>query len=256
MTNDDWKKKPISSSGGGYRPLHDRESEKPVKREETTRERAERQQRERQAELAYSKDDEARWEKNRERVLAERGELGKRDTSHINFFLKAKKTEVPKFDLDETLANPELDAVKPVKIDPPSLLADDIEEFGKKGKEFLKKPTLAGAASMAVIAIPGKFADGVLKGRAGKQLRLRELADDPKLGKADRGWLKQEINAINNGNRKNIRNPPGKDLAHERGREAAKGYSYKHSNLQERKLHRLQHKYDNFGRSNKERPIK
>jgi hypothetical protein len=80
------------------------------------------------------------------------------------------------------------------------------------------------------------------------------LANDPKLGRADRGWIKQEQNAIERGNRKTIRNPPGKDLAHERGREAAKGYGYKYSNLQDRKLHRLQHKYDNFGRKNKERP--
>ncbi|HEB94682.1 MAG TPA: hypothetical protein ENI94_14750 [Gammaproteobacteria bacterium] len=28
-----------------------------------------------------------------------------------------------------------------------------------------------------------------------------------------------------------MRNPPGKDLAHERGREAAKGYGYKYSKL-------------------------
>ena len=252
----EWKKTG-SSSGGGYKPLTEREGQsKVVEREETTRERAARQRRERQEELRYSASNEERWARNRKRVLEERGELGKRDTSHINLFLKAKKTEVPKFDLDETLANPELDALKPTNIDPASMLVDDIEELAKEGKEFVNNPTLAGATSMAVIAIPGKFADGVLKGRAGKQLRLRELADDPKLGKADRGWLRQEINAINNGNRKNIRNPPGKDLAHERGREAAKGYSYKHSNLQERKLHRLQHKYDNFGRSNKERPIK
>ncbi len=91
-------------------------------------------------------------------------------------------------------------------------------------------------------------------GRAGKQARLKELANDPKLGKADRGWIKQEQNSIARGSRKTIRNPPGKDLAHERGREAAKGYSYKYSNLQDRRLHRLQHKYDNFGRLNKERP--
>lgn len=162
MTDDDWKKKPASSSGGGYRPLHDRESEKPVKREETLRERAERQQRERQAELAYSKEDEARWSKNRERVLAERGELGKRDTSHINFFLKVKKTEVPKFDLDEVLATPELDAIKPTNIDPASMLADDIEALAKEGRDFVKNPTFAGAASMAVVAIPGKAADGAI----------------------------------------------------------------------------------------------
>lgn len=91
-------------------------------------------------------------------------------------------------------------------------------------------------------------------GRSGKQARLRELSNDDKLGSADRGWIKQEQNSIERGQRKSIRNPPGKDLAHERGREAAKGYGYGHSNLQDRDLHRLQHKYDNFGRKNKERP--
>ncbi len=92
-------------------------------------------------------------------------------------------------------------------------------------------------------------------GRAGKQSRLRDLASNDKLGSADKGWIKQEMNAIENGSRKNIRNPPGKDLAHERGREAAKGYDYNHANLQDRDLHKLQHKYDNFGRSNAERPL-
>ncbi|MGA4640159.1 RHS repeat-associated core domain-containing protein [Stutzerimonas stutzeri] len=92
-------------------------------------------------------------------------------------------------------------------------------------------------------------------GRAGKQAKLRDLANDDKLGSADRGWLKQELNSISRGQRNSIRNPPGKDLAHERGREAAKGYNYEHSNLQDRKLHRTQHKYDDFGRKNKERPV-
>lgn len=92
-------------------------------------------------------------------------------------------------------------------------------------------------------------------GRAGKQARLRELANDDKLGSADRGWIQQEMNSIERGQRSSIRNPPGKDLAHERGREAAKGYDYGHSNLQDRDLHRLQHKYDDFGRANAERPV-
>jgi len=92
-------------------------------------------------------------------------------------------------------------------------------------------------------------------GRAGKQARLRELANEDKLGSADRGWIKQELNSIDRGQRSSIRNPPGKDLAHERGREAAKGYDYSHSNLQDRDLHRLQHKYDDFGRANAERPL-
>ncbi|MDR6489237.1 hypothetical protein J2799_003776 [Chryseobacterium vietnamense] len=92
-------------------------------------------------------------------------------------------------------------------------------------------------------------------GRAGKQDRLRELANDPKVSKADRGWIKSEMNQIARGKRTSIRNPPGKDLAHERGREAAKGYSYKYAHLQNRKDHRNQHKYDNYGRKNKERPV-
>jgi hypothetical protein len=96
---------------------------------------------------------------------------------------------------------------------------------------------------------------GINNGRSGKQQRLRELAQDPKTSSTDRAWIKQDIKAIEEGKRKSIRNPPGKDLAHERGREAAKGYGYEHSNLQDRDLHRLQHRYDNYGRSNKERPI-
>ncbi|WP_082905851.1 polymorphic toxin type 8 domain-containing protein [Bradyrhizobium centrolobii] len=96
---------------------------------------------------------------------------------------------------------------------------------------------------------------GGAAGRAGKQARLRELVNNDKLGSADRGWLRQELNSIERGQRSTIRNPPGKDLAHERGREAAKGYDYSHSNWQDRDRHRLQHRYDDFGRANAERPL-
>ncbi len=100
-------------------------------------------------------------------------------------------------------------------------------------------------------------------GRKGKQARLRELANDPKLGKADRGWIKNEMRHIKNKNRKTIRMPgnsrrskgKGKELAHERGREAAKGYGYEHSNMQDADLHKLQHKHDKKGTLNKERPV-
>ncbi len=34
-----------------------------------------------------------------------------------------------------------------------------------------------------------------------------------------------------------------------------KGYGYKYSNLQDEDLHKLQHKYDDQGRKNKERPV-
>lgn len=91
-------------------------------------------------------------------------------------------------------------------------------------------------------------------GRTGKSTRLRDLLKDDKLGSADKGWIQQEVNRTSRNGKTYLRNPPGKDMAHERGREAAKGYGYEHSNLQDRMLHKLQHKYDNFGRKNKERP--
>lgn len=144
MDNDDIEKKHIAtSSGGGYTPLVKGEvSPKTQTLVETLKQLAERQRLARKEELTYSKEDEARWAANRQRVIG-----------------RQEKLEVPNFDLDEVLANPELDAVKSVKLDPASMLADDIEELTKEGKKFINKPTLVGAASMAVIAIPGKFLD-------------------------------------------------------------------------------------------------
>ena len=89
------------------------------------------------------------------------------------------------------------------------------------------------------------------KGRSGKQTRLKELGNDPKLGKADKGWIKQEQNQIKRGKRSTIRVPKGKVLAHPRGKEAAKGYSYKETQLQLESNHKLQHKYDNNGKKYK-----
>lgn len=54
-------------------------------------------------------------------------------------------------------------------------------------------------------------------------------------------------------NRSTIRKPIDKVLAHPRGKEAAKGYSYKESQLQLESNHKLQHKYDNNGKRNKDK---
>ena len=121
-------------------------------------------------------------------------------------------------------------------------------------KEFIK-----GAAEKEVKGVGKEVAEKELKsakelikeGRTGKQEKLKELANDPKLGKADKGWIKQEMNSIEKGKRTSIRNPQGKDLAHDRGKEAAKGFSYKHTQLKNRADHRLQHKYDNNGKKTK-----
>ena len=94
------------------------------------------------------------------------------------------------------------------------------------------------------------------KGKQSRQQRLTDLKDDAKVSSADRGWIKQEKNEVSRGKKKHLRNPPGKDLAHERGRENAKGYGYEHANLQNKKDHKTQHKFDDYGKKNKERPLK
>lgn len=91
------------------------------------------------------------------------------------------------------------------------------------------------------------------KGKLNRKQQLLNLYNnDLLLSKNHKGWIKQEINR----NVNNIRNPPGIHLAHERGRENAKGYGYEHSKLQLISNHKLQHKYDNNGRKNKERMYK
>jgi len=49
------------------------------------------------------------------------------------------------------------------------------------------------------------------------------------------------MNSIQRGQRSNIRVPPGKNLAHQRGFEAKKGCGYQYSDLQHIDLHKLQH---------------
>ena len=95
----------------------------------------------------------------------------------------------------------------------------------------------------------------IQNGRSGRQARLKELGNDPKLGKADKGCLKQEQNRIKQGKRSSIRNPRGEVLAHPRGKEAAKGFSYKESKLQLESNHKLQHKHDNNGKKYKNKEI-
>ena len=82
------------------------------------------------------------------------------------------------------------------------------------------------------------------KGRNGKQQRLKDAGDDPKEGSSVRGWIKQEKNNVARGKRTTIRVPPGKNLAHDRGKEAAKGYGYDHSKVQDIDLHKNQHQVE------------
>ena len=66
------------------------------------------------------------------------------------------------------------------------------------------------------------------KNKQNKKSKTLDLLYNNSTSKFDKGWIKQEINMINkkwkNKNEiiKNIRNPPGKDLAHEYGRELSR----------------------------------
>lgn len=103
---------------------------------------------------------------------------------------------------------------------------------------------------------PPKAGKQQANGRGRKQERLRQIGQDPNTSSADRGWIRQEQNAIARGKQDIIRVPPGKHLAHTRGREAAKGYDHVESpsKIQDMDLHWNQHKIDRSGRMNKERP--
>ncbi|WP_444533353.1 polymorphic toxin type 15 domain-containing protein [Vibrio parahaemolyticus] len=56
------------------------------------------------------------------------------------------------------------------------MLVDDMVSLSEEGQEFINNPTLAGAASMAIIAIPGKFAE--------------EIVDELPLKKLDKAMVK------------------------------------------------------------------
>jgi RHS repeat-associated protein len=125
------------------------------------------------------------------------------------------------------LGTPEWPGLPGVPLEPP-----------ETGKHILDFPSQQPESCSPVIL--------AAEGRAGKQQRLRELANDPKASSADRGWIKQEIDQIERGQRHSIRVPPGKNLAHRRGFEAKEGFDYEYSDLQDIDLHRLQHKYEGY----------
>ena len=96
---------------------------------------------------------------------------------------------------------------------------------------------------------PFNFIDinGEVRSRAGRTGVLRNSMNDEKIGRCDRGWIKQEFNHIARGGRgknktKYVRNPPSKDLIHPPGKEAFLGNDYSCTCLNTRKTHQNQTK--------------
>ena len=114
----------------------------------TSKERIIKQRKERYRESqetwAYVQANGSRYEEHRERIQTER---------------KATSVEVNSPTIEEMLADPTLDSINPVSITPISMMVDDMGALITEGREFVKAPSLSGLASMAIIAIPGKFAE-------------------------------------------------------------------------------------------------
>lgn len=79
-------------------------------------------------------------------------------------------------------------------------------------------------------------------GRANKQKRLRQLANDDKVSSSIRGEIKRDMNQIARGKRTTIRVPQGYNLCHPIGKTARKGYSYSVAYLDTVVNHRMFHR--------------
>ena len=95
---------------------------------------------------------------------------------------------------------------------------------------------------------------GLRRSYAGKQERIRALATDKSQPRFVRGWVQNKIRrvetckSLGKTTKLSLSLPPSFDLAHWRGYDSKKGFSYTFTCLLTRILHRLQHKKDNGDR--------
>tara|TARA_R110002095_G_scaffold179414_1_gene156870 strand:+ start:1433 stop:2164 length:732 start_codon:yes stop_codon:yes gene_type:complete len=138
------------------------------------------------------------------------------------------------------------------------ILAEGAKQFFKKGtKEVAKKTVKETAKKEAKETVKKKTAQQTMKkeGRSGKQQRLKEMMKDDKLGKSDRGWLKNDARHIKTGDKKALRIPrngrkaPGRkakdkgyELAHPHNEPASQGNSYASAKLKNAKDHKVETK--------------
>lgn len=123
--------------GGAYRPVV--EQPKPEKEQADTKENRRRD--------AY------------QAMVSPKKELSKHEKKHG---VTKKTINAMSPTIEEMLANPELDGISSVNIDPVSMAVETVVDLIEDVKEFIEKPSLSGIAAMAVTAIPGKVADKVL----------------------------------------------------------------------------------------------
>ena len=132
----------------------------PTAPRETTKEKYERQRRERYEQLeittAYLKANEARYAAQRAEVLS------RRPMAKTGYLDGNKTINVESPTIEEMLENPELGGIKSVNIDPVSMAVETVVDLIDGAKEFIANPSLGSAAMVAVAAIPGKYADKIV----------------------------------------------------------------------------------------------
>ncbi|MBN3495701.1 polymorphic toxin type 15 domain-containing protein [Vibrio neptunius] len=64
--------------------------------------------------------------------------------------------------LEDIAADPSLQGIQPVNIDPVSMAVEGIVDMLDAGKSFTNNPTLGGVVSIAVSAVPGRYAEKIV----------------------------------------------------------------------------------------------
>lgn len=121
---------------------------------------------------------------------------------------------------------------------------EDLARANRFGKMAMQEALEQGV--LREVSLRRAGAVGGARSYAGRQAQLRGLLDDPTVSRADRGWIRQELNAIARRQRTSIRVPPGKILAHLRGYPARLGYDYRYTRLEGIDIHKIQHGIEGY----------
>lgn len=84
----------------------------------------------------------------------------------------AYNKELPAYDIQAVLDDPSLDAISSVNIDPASMLVEGIADTLQAASDFIENPSVAGFATLAAAAIPGRYAEKVTDGVTDKVVDL------------------------------------------------------------------------------------
>ncbi|WP_104025797.1 RHS repeat-associated core domain-containing protein [Vibrio hyugaensis] len=88
--------------------------------------------------------------------------------------------------IEELIADPTLQGLKPVNIDPMSMMVEGIEDMIDAGKAFIDTPSFANATNIAISAIPGRYAEKVVDELPVKTLDIEKVYRNVEISKSAR----------------------------------------------------------------------